>query len=142
MAIVMQPRWGRMSDASGAERILLISGVGSAVVPLLWAFVPLYWFGFAVDALAFAVWPGHLLGLTIRAVELVDDEADRPMMLGWTNLAQGAGACISPLIASILVTHLTVGTILIMSFLLRMVGTLVMSGVIGAPVRQSAVASS
>jgi MFS family permease len=140
VAIIMQPRWGRMSDASGASRILLMSGAGSALVPLLWVFVPVYWLGFGVDALAFCVWPGHILGLTIRAVELVDDEADRPMMLGWTNLAQGAGACISPLLASILVGQLSVPVILMMAFGLRMLGTLVMSGVIGAPARQPLVA--
>ena len=142
VAIVMQPRWGRWSDASGASRILFWSGAGSAVVPLLWAVVPIYWLGFGVDALAFSVWPGHLLGLTIRAVELVDDEADRPMMLAWTNLAQGAGACISPLIAAILVSHLSVGLILIMSFVLRMAGAGVMSGMFRSPVREPLAASA
>jgi hypothetical protein len=131
-----------LSDASGASRILLLSGAGSALVPLLWVFVPVYWLGFGVDALAFCVWPGHILGLTIRAVELVEDEADRPMMLGWTNLAQGAGACISPLLASILVGQLSVPVILVMAFSLRMFGTLVMSGVVGAPARQPLVASA
>jgi MFS family permease len=142
VAILMQPRWGRWSDRSGASRILLWSGLGSALVPLLWVMVPIYWLGFAVDALALSVWPGHLLGLTIRAVELVEDEADRPMMLAWTNLAQGAGACVSPLIAAILVTHLSVAFILIMSFILRMLGAAVMSSMVGLPAAKPVAAST
>ncbi|MDQ2683736.1 MAG: MFS transporter, partial [Chloroflexota bacterium] len=133
VGIVMQPRWGKLCDGSGVRKVLLISGVGSALVPLMWAVAPVYWVGFAIDAVAFAVWPGHMLGLTMRAVELCEVEADRPMMLGWTNLAQGAGASISPLIASVLVTQIGVGAILAVACLLRLSGALVLSGVPGPP---------
>jgi hypothetical protein len=94
----------------------------------MWAFAPHYGYGFGIDALAFLVWPGHMLGLTMRAVELVDNDADRPMMLGWTNLAQGAGACLSPLIAAAVVGFLSVPIVLIASFVLRLAASLVMSG--------------
>lgn len=142
VGIAMQPRWGRWCDKSGASRILLWSGLGSAVVPFLWAIAPAYWLGFGIDALAFCVWPGHMLGLTMRAVELVDDDADRPMMLGWTNLAQGAGACLSPLIASVAVGFATVPAILLTAFLLRGLSALVMSGAILGVSRQPLPAST
>lgn len=130
ISVLMQPRWGRLSDASGARRVLLFSGIGSAMIPLLWVVVPVFWLGFGVDSIAYCVWPGHMLGLTMRAVELCEHDSDRPMMLGWTNLAQGAGASISPLIAAVLVSHVGVPAILITAFALRLTGTLVLSGVL------------
>jgi MFS family permease len=129
-ATYVQPRWGKLADLSGPKRILLLSGIGSAIVPLLWAVAPVYWVGFGIDFLAYCVWPGHVLGLTLRALELAETEADRPMMLGWTNLAQGAGACISPLIASLVVTQTGVAAILVAAFALRAGSALVMSGVV------------
>jgi hypothetical protein len=67
------------------------------------------------------------MGLTMRAVELSETEEDRPTMLAWTVLAQGAGACLSPLVASGLV-HWT-GTIplLLASGILRIVGSIIIS---------------
>ena len=129
VGIFMQPRWGKLADLAGPRRILLYSGIGSAIVPLLWAIVPFYWLGFGVDLIAFCVWPGHMLGLTLRALEVTENEADRPMMLGWTNLAQGAGASISPLIASLIVTQVGVAAILIAAAALRLGSALFMSGV-------------
>ncbi len=64
----------------------------------------------------------------MRAVELDEHDGDRPMMLGWTNLAQGAGACLSPLIATTIVGFSNVTTVLLLAFALRMVGALVISG--------------
>ena len=67
------------------------------------------------------------MGLTMRAVELSETEEDRPTMLAWTCLAQGAGACMSPLFASGLV-HWT-GTIplLLASGILRVIGSVIIS---------------
>ena len=130
IGIAMQPRWGRLGDKSGAMRILLLSGIGSAVVPLFWALTPVYWLGFLIDAVAFVAWPGHMLGLTLRAIELCQTDDDRPMMLGWTNLAQGGGACISPLLASLALIYVNVHVILVLSFVLRLTGGFVLAGLI------------
>ena len=124
VGVFAQPRWGRLGDRAGAMRILLLCGVGSAVIPALWALTPTYWLGFGIDLVAFIVWPGHLLGLTLRGVELAETEHDRPTMLGWTNLAQGAGACLSPLIASSVVGVTGVAAVLGLSAALRLAGTL------------------
>ena len=83
--------------------MLLLCGIGMTVIPILWVLAPVYWLGFGIDVLAFSFWPGHPLGLTLRGVERAESDADRPMLLGWTNLAQGTGACFSPLIASSIV---------------------------------------
>jgi MFS family permease len=142
IGIVLQPRWGRFGDRSGACRILLLSGVGLSIVPLLWAIAPVYWFGWVVDSVAFCFWPGHTLGLTLRAVELVDNDGDRPMMLGWTNLAQGAGATLSPLIASMTISELSLPVILVMAFALRLVSSWVISGAVPRMARQPVPAPS
>lgn len=128
VGVLVAPRWGRLGDRAGAIRILLLCGIGSAVIPVLWALTPNYWLGFAIDMLAFSVWPGHLLGLTLRGVELAESDADRPMLLGWTNLAQGAGACLSPLIASSMVGFTGVAVVLGLSAALRLAGTLTIAG--------------
>ncbi|HRA48988.1 MAG TPA: MFS transporter [Thermomicrobiales bacterium] len=125
---IMQPRWGRFGDRAGARRILLVSGLGSSLVPMMWALTPVYWLGFLIDGLAFVVWPGHMLGLTLRAVELVENDDERPMMLGWTNLAQGAGACISPLLAAVALEVTSIAVVLMASFMLRMLASFILSG--------------
>ena len=127
IALVVQPRWGKLGDRVGTRHILLLSAIGSATVPLFWAFVPVFWLGFLIDGIAYVVWPGHMLGLTLRAVELADNEEDRPMMLGWTNLMQGAGACLSPLIAAVAVSYVGIPAILIVSCVMRLLAGFIMS---------------
>ncbi len=127
-AVVVQRRWGRMTDQSGASKTLLVSGLGTALVPLLWALTPVYWLGFFFEVIASGSWPGHMLGLTMKSVELADVEADRPQMLAWTNLAQGAGACVSPIISSILVGYTGTIPILVAAAGCRLVASCLLGG--------------
>jgi hypothetical protein len=99
----------------------------------MWGLVPLWYLGFAVEIVGYFGWPGHMLGLTLRSVELAKHEQDRSSLLGWTNLAQGGGACISPLIASWLVIQTGAVPILFLSGFLRLCGVMIMS----APQRRS-----
>lgn len=142
LGVFVQRRWGKLSDERGAAHVLLLSGIGTALVPALWSIVPFYWIGFGVEAFASASWPGHMLGLTLRSVELATHENDRSSMLGWTNLAQGAGACVSPLLASWLVLHTGTAPILLLSAALRLLGAVVMSAPafqrMGFPLRRAA----
>ncbi len=126
-AALVQRRWGRYGDHQGARAMIYFSGFGAAVVPFAWCVAPVYQFGPLIELVASASWPGHTMGLTMRAVELSKTEEDRPTMLAWSALAQGAGACISPLVASVLV-HWT-GTIplLLASGVLRIVGSIIIS---------------
>jgi len=113
--------------------MIFYSGIGASAVPVLWALVPIYQLGPLVEVVASACWPGHTLGLTMRAMELAENDDDRSSMIAWTSLAQGAGACISPMVASLIVP--TTGTVilLIASTILRWVGTMI----IAEPERQS-----
>ncbi|MCC6791915.1 MAG: hypothetical protein IT336_09525 [Thermomicrobiales bacterium] len=129
----IQRRWGQLGDQRGAVRVLLLSGFGAALVPALWGIVPVYWIGFFVEVIGWACWPGHMLGLTLRSVELAERDSDRSSLLGWTNLAQGAGACVSPLIASWLVIQIGTVPILFISATLRIGGTLVMTSGLRRP---------
>lgn len=126
--VFVQRQWGKLGDEFGARRVLLLSGIGASIVPALWGIVPYYWLGFAVELFAFVGWPGHMLGLTLRSVELAEHERDRASLLGWTNLAQGGGAFISPLISSWLVIHTGAVPILFLSAGLRFLGILIIAG--------------
>jgi MFS family permease len=126
--VVVQRAWGRLCDESGARRILLIGGVGAGLVPFLWALVPVYWLGFAVEMMAAAAWPGHMMGLTLRSAELAEHDADRPNLLAWTSLAQGAGSFLSPLIASVLVGFTGPVPLLVASSVIRIGATLMIVG--------------
>jgi MFS family permease len=123
-AVVVQRTWGRIGDEQGARRMLLLGGLGAGLVPTLWALVPVYWLGFAVDAIASSCWPGHTMGLTMRSVELAEHDADRPNLLAWTNLAQGTGSLFAPLIASVLVGIVGTIPLLVASSLIRIGATL------------------
>lgn len=127
MGTLVQRRWGRLSDERGAMTVLLIGGIGASLVPAIWTIIPVFWLGFSMEVLASCSWPGHMLGLTMRSVELAQDEHDRASLLGWTNLAQGAGACISPLLSSVLADWTGIAAVLILSGVLRFTGTVIMS---------------
>lgn len=131
IGVVVQRRWGQLGDSEGARAVLALSSYGSGLVPLLWALVPVYYLGIPVEIVASTCWPGHLLGLTLRGVELARDEAERPELLAWTNLAQGAGACVAPLIAAAAVGSVGTVPILIAAGLIRIAG----ATVIGEPRR-------
>jgi MFS family permease len=125
--VFIQRRWGRLGDEQGAKRVLLLSGVAASIVPALWGLVPVWWLGFTVEVIGYFGWPGHMLGLTLRSVELAKHEHDRSSILGWTNLAQGGGACISPLISAWLVIQIGAVPILFLSAFLRLCGVLIMA---------------
>ena len=126
--VVTQPWWGRYADARGARAVLGISGLGAGAAPLLWAVVPVYWLGLPVEALAAGCWLGHLLGLALRGVELADDAARRPAVLAWTQLAQGAGAALAPLLAAAVVRPVGTGPILVTSGALCLGATTMLAG--------------
>jgi MFS family permease len=128
-SVVVQRRWGRIADRHGPSRMLFFAGLGTAVVPALWALTPVYWVGFVVEVIAASSWPGHMLGLTIRSVDLAENEATRPQMLAWTNLAQGAGASVSPLVASVLVAYTGTIPILIVAAVFRLGASCLLGGV-------------
>ena len=127
MGTVVQRHWGRLCDERGAMLVLLIAGIGASIVPMIWTVIPIFWIGFSMEVLASLSWPGHMLGLTMRAVELAHDEQDRASLLGWTNLAQGAGACISPLLSSVLAERTGIAAVLLLSGVLRLAGTGIMA---------------
>jgi MFS family permease len=128
-SFVVQRRWGRIADRQGPTRMFFLAGIGTAVVPAFWALTPVYWIGLAIEVVASASWPGHMLGLTIRSVDLAENEASRPQMLAWTSLAQGAGASISPLVASVLVAYTGTIPILIVASIFRLVATCLLGGI-------------
>jgi hypothetical protein len=82
-----------------------------------------------VEIVAASSWPGHMLGLTIRSVDLAESDAARPQMLAWTNLAQGAGASISPLVASVLVGYTGTIPILVVAAIVRLTASFLLGGV-------------
>jgi MFS family permease len=127
VGLLVQRRWGRIGDERGARAVLLLGGVGAAFPPILWAMVPIYWAGLLVDTIAAASWPGHVLGLTLRSCELVDDDAERPTMLAWTNLAQGTGAFLAPLVASALVGITGPIPLMVAAGIFRLIGTVVIA---------------
>lgn len=137
-AVVVQRRWGRLVDRGGASKTLFIAGVGTAIVPLLWALTPVYWLGFGIEVVASSSWPGHMLGLTMRSVELAETETERPQMLAWTNLAQGTGACVSPLVSSIVVGYTGTIPILVIAALCRLAASLLLGGFSFQSVRRHA----
>lgn len=130
--VVVQPRWGAFADARGAQALLLVSGLGAAVAPLLWTVVPTFWLAIPIEVMATSCWLGHLLGLSLHGIEVARDESERPAVAGWTSLAQGSGAAIAPALAASVVGAIGPGAILGLSGLLCLGGAGVMAGGVGA----------
>jgi MFS family permease len=126
-AATVQRHWGRHGDLHGPRARVFYSGVGTSLVPFLWTLTPFYYIGILFEMIGSSCWPGHSLGLTMRALELAETEEERPAMIAWTSLAQGAGASISPLIASIFVNWTGAIPLLLASAALRWVGTMIIA---------------
>jgi MFS family permease len=124
---LVQRRWGRHGDQFGPRAMVFFAGIGASLVPFLWALAPVYMLGVLIEIVASSCWPGHSMGLTMRSIELSETEEERPTMLGWMSLSQGAGASLSPLVASVLVGWTGAIPLLIASAILRWVGTLVIA---------------
>jgi len=127
VGIIIQRVWGRYADYQGARAQLFFAGIGTGAIPIGWTLAPSIWFGPFIELFGFICWPAHTMGLTVRALELAENESDRTSMIAWVNLMQGAGACISPLLASALVGTTGTFAILIVSGLLRFGGSIVLS---------------
>jgi hypothetical protein len=125
----VQRWWGDYGTMRGTRPLLVLSGVGAGVAPLLWAVVPNYRLGIAVEALAAGCWLGHLLGLTLHAVDIAMDDGDGSSAVARMNVAQGTAAALGPLVAAGLVG--TVGTvpILVASGAICLGSTAMMTGV-------------
>ena len=83
---------------------------------------PVYWLGAMVEVVASGCWLGHLLGLTLRAVEMADDDTPRPALVARTHLAQGTAA-LAPLVAAAVVGSAGTVPILVASGLICLAAT-------------------
>lgn len=121
--VLIQPRWGQFGNTHGSRALLAVSGAGAAVVPLLWAVVPDFRLGILVEALAAGCWLGHLLGLTLRVVELAEDDAGRARAIAWTQAAQGTAAAIAPVAAALVVASVGPRAMLVASGIVCLAAT-------------------
>ena len=122
-----QKRWGKYVDHHGAKATGFFSGLGVTLIPIFWLFAPFYWLGLLFEIVASSSWPGHSMSLTMRSIELSETEDDRPTNLAWTSMVQGAGAFVSPLVASALVGMTGYFPLFIASGVFRLVGTIILS---------------
>jgi MFS family permease len=122
-----QRRWGRYVDQNGARATGFYAGLGVTAIPLFWIFAPFYWLGLFFELIASYSWPGHSMSLTMRSIEFAETEEERPTLLAWTSMAQGAGAFVSPLVASVLVGFTGYIPLFIASGVFRLVGTIILS---------------
>jgi hypothetical protein len=129
----LQRWWGEYGNTRGTGALLGLSGLGAGVAPLLWAVVPDYRLGIPLEAAAAGCWLGHLLGLTLRAVELAHDDAERASVIARTQLAQGSAAAMAPLIAAAFVGRVGTIPILIASGMICLGSTAIMTNMVQLP---------
>ncbi len=122
-----QKRWGKYVDQFGARATGFYASLGVTCIPLFWLFAPVYWLGLVFELIASSSWPGHSMSLTVRSIELSATEDDRPTNLAWTSMAQGAGAFISPLVASALVGFTGYFPLFLASGIIRLIGAVILS---------------
>ena len=123
----LQRWWGEYGSTSGSRALLALSGIGAGVSPLLWTAVPDYRFGIPLEAFAAGCWLGHLLGITLHAVEQAQDDAERAGVIAQIQVTQGIAAGLAPLGAVALVGFLGTPPILVTSGLICLLATAIMT---------------
>ncbi len=116
-----QRYWGLLVDRFGAHRIMVIAGVGAALVPLQWWLVPHWRFIFLVNIFSGFMWAGYMLGSFNLLLE-VTPRAHRAAYVALFNGIVGVAATVAPLAGGIIADKYSIRLVLLLASLLRLSG--------------------
>lgn len=92
----MQRYWGRLADVFGQKNVMLASGIGVVVLPLLWWGTRNAWFPFLIYAINGLAWGGYNLAAFNLLLEITPDD-NRTVYVGGYNTLMGVAMAVGPL---------------------------------------------
>ena len=87
---------GRLADVFGQKNVMLASGIGVVVLPLLWWGTRNAWFPFLIYAINGLAWGGYNLAAFNLLLEITPDD-NRTVYVGGYNTLMGVAMAVGPL---------------------------------------------
>ncbi|HLT58164.1 MAG: MFS transporter [Limnochordales bacterium] len=119
--VLAQRYWGLLTQRFGEKRIMLLSGVGAAVLPFLWLLIPVPSLAIAVNGLGGFFWAGYNLASFNLLLELAPP-VRRTTYVALYNTTVGLGATAGPLLGGFGAAAAGIPLVLVVSGVVRFVG--------------------
>lgn len=95
--VLVQRYWGRLADRFGQKNVMLFSGLGAVLIPLLWWGTGNTWFPVIIFLINGLAWGGYNLAAFNLLLEITPD-ANRTVYVGMYNTVMGAAMAAGPLV--------------------------------------------
>lgn len=124
--ILCQKYWGSLVDGFGQKNIMVKSGIGVALVPLLWFLAPNPVIGIIVNFWSGFCWGGYNLAAFNLILEITPDE-NRSLYIGVYNALMGLTTALGPTLGGFLAEIAGLRLVFLLSFLGRLLGIFLLS---------------
>ncbi len=95
--VLVQRYWGRLADVFGQKNVMLASGIGVVVLPVLWWGTGNTWFPLFIYVLNGLAWGGYNLASFNLILEITPDD-NRTVYVGSYNTLMGVATAVGPLV--------------------------------------------
>lgn len=134
--LIGQRYWGPLVDRFGAHRIMTISGIGASSVPLFWWLAPSWGYLCLFNIISGFLWAGYNLG-AFNLLLQATPRSQRAMYVALYNGIIGISAAIAPLAGGVIADYTSIRLVLLLSWLLRSTGWLLLSYIVHPPAGRS-----
>jgi len=116
--VLIQRYWGRLADVFGQKYVMVFSGLGAVILPLLWWAAPNVWFPILIYIVNGLAWGGYNLAAFNLLLEITPDE-NRSLYVGVYNTLMGIATAAGPLTGGFAAEIIGLKPIFLASFVLR-----------------------
>lgn len=121
---LVQRYWGRMADVFGQKNVMLVSGIGCALLPFMWWSASHLWFPALIYVVNGIAWGGYNLGAFNLLLEITPDY-NRTVYVGVYNTLMGVAMAVGPLLGGFAAEVVGLRPVFLASGMLRALGLLV-----------------
>ncbi len=118
--VLLQRYWGRLADYFGPKSVMIVSGLGIIILPLLWWFATNAWFPLIIHVVNGLFWGGYNLAAFNLLLDITPDD-NRTVYVGVYNTLMGVATAVGPLLGGFAAEVVGLRPIFLISFVGRAV---------------------
>jgi len=130
--VMAQRYWGYLSQRLGEKRIMLLSGAGACILPLLWIGLPAPSLAIVANGVAGFAWAGYNLA-SFNLLLALAPAVRRTTYVAIYNMTIGLGATAGPLLGGYMAALTGIPLVFVLSSVLRGVGLWLFGRSVDAP---------
>lgn len=117
--ILGQRYWGRLCDRVGQRPVMIMAGLGAAILPLWWSVIPSPGWVVVINLFAGIAWAGYNLAAFNLVLEVTPD-GRRPSYVAVFNLGVGIAASAAPILGGLMAEWTGTVPVMVLSGVLRL----------------------